>query len=59
MVVFHWFKVWVFHRVTRGHTLCVVISEHFAQQIHSFFGNKLLVLRIDELLPWLARLLAQ
>lgn len=53
MVVSNGFKVRVFHCIFRGHSLGVVVLQHFAQQVNGFVGDKLVVLRGDELGPWL------
>lgn len=53
MVVSNGFKVRVIHRIFRGHSLGVVVLQHFAQQVNGFVGDKLVVLRGDELGPWL------
>lgn len=55
----HRLEVRVLHGVARSNTLSVVVAQHLVQQVKSFFRDQLLVLRVDELLPGLARLLAQ
>lgn len=58
VVVFHWFEIRVIHCISWRDSLSMVISKHFAQKVEGFFSNKLVVLRVNEFLPWFARLLS-
>ena len=55
MVVTHGLKVDVIHGVLGCHSLSVVVPQHLAQQVKSLVTHQLVVLRVDELGPWLAR----
>ena len=55
MVVSHSLKVNVVHGILGGHTLSVVVSQHLAQKVKSLVTHQLVVLRVNELGPGLAR----
>ena len=55
MVVAHGLKVDVIHGVLGRHSLGVVVPEHLAEQVQSLVTHQLVVLRVDELGPRLAR----
>jgi hypothetical protein len=59
MVVSDGFEVRVLHCVFRGHSLGVVVLQHFAQQVNGFVGDELVVLRGNELGPWLLGVVAE
>lgn len=58
VMVFDRLEIWVFHSITWCDSFSVVISQHLTKQIKRLLSYQLIVLRVDELLPWLSRLLS-
>ena len=50
----HRLEEWMVHSILGCDPLSVVVSEHLAQKVKSFVGNKVLVLSVDEFVPGLA-----
>lgn len=59
VVVLDWLEIRMLHRVAGCYALGVVVTKHLAEQVQRFFGNELVVLRVNELLPRFARLLSE
>ena len=55
MVVANSLKVGVIHGVFGCDSFGMVVSQHLTQQVQGFVRNKLVVLRINEFSPGLAR----
>lgn len=54
-MVTHRLEVHVLHGILGGDSLCVVVSQHLAQQVKCLIRHQLIVLRVDKFRPRLAR----
>jgi len=59
MVILDGHEVRVIHGVFGGDTLCMVVSEHLAEEVDSLFGGELSIGLVTELLPLLLGELAE
>lgn len=59
MVVPNWLEVWVIHCIAWSDSLSMVVPQHLVKQVKCLISNELLVLRSEELAPWLAWMLTQ
>jgi hypothetical protein len=59
MMIFDRLEIGVFHRVSRGDSLSVVVLKHLAEQVNRFFGNKLLILSRYKFSPGFAWVLTE
>jgi hypothetical protein len=56
--LFHRLEVRMLHGLFGSKSLSVVVAEHLAQQINGLFGDKCVILSINELVPGLAGVLS-
>lgn len=58
MMFFNRLEIWMIHGITWRDSFSMVVPQHLTKQIKRFLRYQLIVLRVDELLPWFARLLS-